>query len=63
MEDPNNLDAYVQMAFLMPTIGEGIKLLEKAEADGMLVPNVLVYNTENMSRSCHFKALFQPYLL
>ncbi|KAI0663084.1 hypothetical protein C8Q70DRAFT_1042671 [Cubamyces menziesii] len=37
MEDPNNLDAYVQMAFLMPTIGEGIKLLEKAEADGRAI--------------------------
>ena len=34
MEDPNNLDAVIQVAFLMPTISAGVKLLEEAEARG-----------------------------
>ncbi|OSC99218.1 hypothetical protein PYCCODRAFT_1470472 [Trametes coccinea BRFM310] len=34
MEDPNCLDAAVQMAFLMPTMEMGIRLLEQAEARG-----------------------------
>ena len=34
MEDPNNLDAIVQMAFLMPTMDMGVRLLEEGEAKG-----------------------------
>ena len=34
MEDPNNLDAIVQMAFLMPTMQMGVKLLEEGEGRG-----------------------------
>ena len=38
MEDPNNLDAIVQMAFLMPTMEMGVRLLEEGEAKGVCVP-------------------------
>ncbi|KAI0751404.1 hypothetical protein C8Q80DRAFT_1268646 [Daedaleopsis nitida] len=34
MEDPNNLDAVVQMAFLMPTMEAGLRLLEDGAARG-----------------------------
>ncbi|EIW62110.1 uncharacterized protein TRAVEDRAFT_27483 [Trametes versicolor FP-101664 SS1] len=34
MKDPNNLDAAVQMAFLMPTLGTAVQLLEDAKAQG-----------------------------
>ncbi|KAI0370235.1 hypothetical protein BV20DRAFT_305450 [Pilatotrama ljubarskyi] len=34
MEDPNNLDAAVQMAFLMPTLTMGVNLLEEAAERG-----------------------------
>ncbi|TBU48461.1 hypothetical protein BD309DRAFT_292618 [Dichomitus squalens] len=34
MEDPNNLDAIVQLAFLMPTMDIGIRLIEEGEAKG-----------------------------
>ncbi|CDO74022.1 hypothetical protein BN946_scf185043.g72 [Trametes cinnabarina] len=34
MEDPNCLDAVIQMAFLMPTMEMGLKLLEQAEERG-----------------------------
>ena len=32
--DPSNLDAFVQLAFLMPTLDEGIDLLKTAETSG-----------------------------
>ena len=35
MEDPNNLDAVIQVAFLMPTIDAGLNLLEEAEVRGV----------------------------
>ena len=38
MEDPNNLDAIIQMAFLMPTINEGVQLLEEGAARGAVSP-------------------------
>lgn len=38
MEDPNNLDAIVQMAFLMPTMDMGVTLLEDGETKGTHVP-------------------------
>ncbi|KAI0676908.1 hypothetical protein C8Q78DRAFT_1086899 [Trametes maxima] len=34
MEDPNNFDAAIQLAFLMPTLDESVKLLEATEARG-----------------------------
>ncbi|KAI0650056.1 hypothetical protein C8Q79DRAFT_1006363 [Trametes meyenii] len=34
MEDPNNSDAAIQLAFLMPTLDEGVRLLEVTEAQG-----------------------------
>lgn len=34
MKDPNNLDAAVQMAFIMPTLGTAVQLLEEAKAQG-----------------------------
>ena len=32
--DPSNLDAFVQLAFLMPTLDEGIDLLKVTETKG-----------------------------
>ena len=32
--DPSNLDAFVQLAFLMPTLAEGIDLLKVTETKG-----------------------------
>ncbi|TFK93914.1 hypothetical protein K466DRAFT_580545 [Polyporus arcularius HHB13444] len=34
LEDPNNIDAIIQMAFLMSTINEGLELLEEGVARG-----------------------------
>ncbi len=52
MEDPNNLDAIVQMAFLMPTIDMGVGLLEEGEVKGthVLVSHQWVYSS--ILRSC-----------
>ncbi len=36
LEDPNNIDAIIQMAFLMSTINEGLELLEEGVARGMV---------------------------